>query len=162
MCISVLLCLEDTVSWYSPLPQALIIFLSPLLPDCWGESIGEAISFMTEYCEVSHSLYTSMVSLWISYHVQEASLMTAEQDTDLLVYQNVRGHIVAMFFWRSNRTWFFPRSHGLFSLRLLATLTVLGMVSVSRGGRGKCEQRSVGYSHRIYATITTLAYLTGL
>lgn len=88
--------------------------------------------------------------------------MTAEQDTDLLVYQNVRGVIVAMFFWRSNRTWFFPRSHGLFSLRLLATLAVLGMVSVSRGGRGKCEQRSVGYSHRIYATITTLAYLTGL
>lgn len=103
-----------------------------------------------------------MVNLWVSSHVlQDASLMTADPDTDLLVYQNVRGHIAAMLFLVSNRTWFSPRFHGLFSLRFLDTLAVSGMVFVSRGGKSKCDQRSVGCSHRTDATVTTSAYLTG-
>lgn len=69
--------------------------------------------------------------------------MTADPDTDLLVYQNVRGHVAAMLFLVSNRSWFSPRFHGLFSLRFLDTLAVSGMVFVSRGGKGKCDQRSL-------------------
>ena len=63
-----------------------------------GRALMTKIPFRTEYSKVSHSLH--IVQLWVSVIsclVQEASLMRAEQGTDLWVQQYViKHHFIAV------------------------------------------------------------------
>ena len=68
-------------------------------PEHWGEGFDGDIPFRTECFKVSHTLYN--VCLCICSHLlqEEASLVMADQGTDLWVQQNViGGHFIVTFF----------------------------------------------------------------
>lgn len=157
LCTSVLLCLDDLVSWVSSISFCSSnhsASSSAWFPKPWRKGLDGDISFKTEY-----SIFCTLaIDLYISFTAEEASLMMAEQS--LWVQQKIiRSDFIAMFLQQYSIIWFSPRTLGCLVLGSWPSNQWWVWVP-SHSVSLKSNQILIGNSHKSCATIV-LAHLAG-
>lgn len=114
--VSVVLCLESIISLVSSIltdSYNLSASCSAGFSEPKGRKFIGDSSFRIECSKTSLSVHCSFVCVCICSHIlkMEASLMMADEDTNLCVQKNViRSHYIAAIISQSSSIWFSPRS----------------------------------------------------
>ena len=109
-CVSVPLCL-GFVSLGSPIPTGYLCtsFSIEFPESCGKEFDGDILSRTVSRCLTPCTLSICGFYMCSPLLREEASLMMAEQGTDLWVWQKfVRSHFIALFFYQSISIWLAP------------------------------------------------------